>query len=95
MTDGSDIEFFGAHIKVRSAKLAALLNSTVTDDVVVVGKRALDLVSSEERDVDVNRALHSDDPAESLEDLKDDDDVVERLADHGPATSVTLRPLEP
>ena len=50
MTDGTDVEFFGAHIKVKNAKLAALLNSTLTDDVTVVGKRALDLVAAGERD---------------------------------------------
>ena len=50
MTDDAEVEFFGAHIKVKSARLAALLNSAVTDDVVVVGRRALDLVSPEQGD---------------------------------------------
>jgi len=50
MTDDAEAEFFGAHIKVKSSRLAALLNSAVTDDVVVVGKRALDLVSPEQGD---------------------------------------------
>jgi hypothetical protein len=50
MTDGGEVDFFGAHIKVKNAKLAALLNSTLSDDVVVVGKRALDVVSAEQRD---------------------------------------------
>jgi hypothetical protein len=49
MGDDAEIDFFGAHIKVRSAKLAALLNSAVTDDVGVVGKRAIDLVGVEPR----------------------------------------------
>jgi hypothetical protein len=57
MGSEGDVEFFGAHIKVKSAKLAALLNSVVTDDVVVVGKRALDLVSPEQRDEETNRAI--------------------------------------
>ena len=49
MGDDAEIDFFGAHIKVRSAKLAALLNSAVTDDVGVVGKRAIELVGAEPR----------------------------------------------
>jgi hypothetical protein len=57
MTDDAEVDFFGAHIKVKSAKLAALLNSAVTDDVVVVGKRALDLVSAEQRDEEMNFAI--------------------------------------
>ncbi len=57
MSSEGDVEFFGAHIKVKSAKLAALLNSVVTDDVVVVGKRALDLVSPEQRDEETNHAI--------------------------------------
>ena len=50
MGDDAEIDFFGAHIKVRSAKLAALLNSAVTDDVGVVGKRAIGLVGADPRD---------------------------------------------
>ncbi len=57
MADSSDVDFFGAHIKVKSPRLAALLNSAVTDDVVVVGKRALDLVSSDQREEDLNVVL--------------------------------------
>ena len=93
MTDGSDIDFFGAHIKVRSSRLAALLNSSVTEDVVVVGKRALDLVSPDDRELDVNLAL-DDDEADPLEDLDADDDVVERLATHHEPV-VKLRPVDP
>jgi hypothetical protein len=54
MTSDGEVEFFGAHIKVKSPRLAALLNSAVTDDVVVVGKRARDLVSADERDDEMN-----------------------------------------
>ncbi len=57
MTSDGEVEFFGVHIKVKNPRLAALLNSTVTDDVVVVGKRARDLVSAEERDDEMNHAL--------------------------------------
>ena len=92
MTDGSDIDFFGAHIKVKSARLAALLNSSVTEDVVVVGKRALDLVSSDERDLDVNLAL-DEAGAPALDDEAAIDDVFERLAAHDEPV-VTLRPVE-
>ena len=78
MTDGTDVEFFGAHIKVKNAKLAALLNSTLTDDVTVVGKRALDLVAAGERDDDVgdvfdgaderrDTAFEPDEPDQSLD----------------------------
>ncbi len=57
MSDDAEVDFFGAHIKVRSARLAALLNSAVTDDVVIVGKRARDLVSPDEREDEMNVAL--------------------------------------
>lgn len=57
MTGDGEVAFFGGHIKVRSARLAALLNSAVTDDVVVVGKRARDLLSAEERDDEMNHAM--------------------------------------
>ncbi len=57
MSDDAEVDFFGAHIKVRSARLAALLNSAVTDDVVIVGRRARDLVSPDEREDEMNMAL--------------------------------------
>jgi hypothetical protein len=57
MTSDGEVEFFGAHIKVKSPRLAALLNSAVTDDVVVVVKRARDLVSADERDDEMNHML--------------------------------------
>jgi hypothetical protein len=38
--DASDVEFFGIRIKVKDPRLAALLNSDVTDDVRVVVERA-------------------------------------------------------
>ncbi len=38
--EGSEVEFFGIRIKVKDPRLAALLNSDVTDDVVVIAKRA-------------------------------------------------------
>ena len=70
MGNDAEIDFFGAHIKVRSAKLAALLNSAVTDDVGVVGQRAFELVGVEprggnlrdedQRDEDLNVTLDGD-----------------------------------
>jgi hypothetical protein len=57
MSDGADVEFFGAHIKVKSAKLAALLNSALTDDVTVVGRRALGLVATGERGDELNYVI--------------------------------------
>ena len=35
-----EVNFFGITIKVRNSKLAAVLNSDVTEDVVVVARRA-------------------------------------------------------
>ena len=57
MSDDAEVDFFGVHIKVRSARLAALLNSAVTDDVVIVGRRARDLVLPDERDDEMNVTL--------------------------------------
>jgi hypothetical protein len=47
MGDDNDLEFFGVTIKCKSAHLAALLNSSVTEDVVVVGKRARDVFGAD------------------------------------------------
>lgn len=55
--EGAEVEFFGARIKVRSAHLAALLNSDLTEDVVVVGKRAVDLVAGDIEDVEPDVVL--------------------------------------
>jgi hypothetical protein len=38
--DCNELEFFGVKLKVRNAHLAALLNSDVTEDVQVIGRRA-------------------------------------------------------
>lgn len=45
----NDVEFFGVKLKVKSPHLAALLNSSVTDDVEVIGRRALDAIAGEAR----------------------------------------------
>ncbi len=44
------VEFFGVRLKVKDPRLAALLNSDVTDDVVVIGRRAIDLVTVDDDD---------------------------------------------
>jgi hypothetical protein len=75
MGSEGDVEFFGAHIQVKSAKLAALLNSVVTDDVVVVGKRALDLVSPEQRDEEMNYALGGVEAQPDRRFVADDSDI--------------------
>ncbi len=49
MRQTSDIDFFGVRLKVNNPRLAALLNSSVTDDVQVVGRRARDVVAPEVR----------------------------------------------
>lgn len=64
-TDGSDLEFFGVKLKVNNPRLAALLNSDVTEDVQVIGRRAREALSGAdddcaEREV-AERVLHADD----------------------------------
>ena len=43
MGEDANIEFFGCSIKCKSPRLAALLNSGVNEDVVVVGQRAAEV----------------------------------------------------
>ena len=40
--ESGELEFFGVKLKVRNPHLAALLNSSVNDDVQVIGRRARD-----------------------------------------------------
>ena len=40
---GGELEFFGVKLKVNNPRLAALLNSDVTEDVQVIGRRARDV----------------------------------------------------
>jgi hypothetical protein len=64
-SDGSELEFFGVKLKVRNPRLAALLNSDVTDDVQVIGRRAREAFGSDDEshaESDVSaRMLHADD----------------------------------
>jgi hypothetical protein len=48
--DGSgSVEFFGVKLKVNNPRLAALLNSSVSDDVQVIGQRARDAFAGDSR----------------------------------------------
>ena len=46
--DGGEIEFFGVKLKVNDPRLAALLNSDVTEDVQVIGRRAREAISRDD-----------------------------------------------
>ncbi len=48
-TDGGSLEFFGVQLTVKNAALAALLDSNVADDVQVVGRRAREAFTTEDR----------------------------------------------
>ena len=48
--DPSDIEFFGIKLKVRDPRLARLLNSDVSENVVVIGRRTVDLLARADED---------------------------------------------
>jgi len=43
------VEFFGVKLKVNNPRLAALLNSSVNDDVQVIGRRARDAFAGDSR----------------------------------------------
>jgi len=45
--ESGDVEFFGVKLKVRSPHLAALLNSSVNEDVQVIGRRARDAFAAD------------------------------------------------
>ena len=47
-----EVEFFGIKLKVNNDRLATLLNSSVNDNVVVVGRRTLDLLAKADEDDD-------------------------------------------
>jgi hypothetical protein len=63
--ESGELEFFGVKLKVRNPHLAALLNSSVNEDVQVIGRRARDAFGGAdderaEREVE-ERVLHADD----------------------------------
>jgi hypothetical protein len=47
-----DVEFFGVKLKVSNPRLAALLNSSVSEDVQVIGKRARDVFAVDPVEID-------------------------------------------
>lgn len=40
-----DVEFLGIKLKVANPRLATLLNSSVNENVVVIGRRTIDLLA--------------------------------------------------
>jgi energy-converting hydrogenase A subunit M len=70
VADDGELEFFGVKLKVNNPRLAALLNSDVTEEVQVIGRRAREALSGAdddrtEREVAerqvVERVQHADD----------------------------------
>jgi len=45
-----DVEFFGVKLKVKNERLATLLNSSVNENVVVIGRRTFDLLARADED---------------------------------------------
>jgi hypothetical protein len=45
-----DVEFFGVKLKVKNERLAALFNSSVNENVVVIGRRTFDLLARADED---------------------------------------------
>jgi hypothetical protein len=56
-----DVEFFGVKLKVNSPRLAALLNSDVTDEVSVVVRRARGTIAPDDADGAASARSGSDD----------------------------------
>lgn len=46
----SDVEFFGVKLKVANPRLVTLLNSSVNENVVVIGRRTVDLLARADED---------------------------------------------
>ena len=65
LQENGELEFFGVKLKVKNPRLAALLNSSVNEDVQVIGTRAREAFTGAdderaEHDVE-ERVLHADD----------------------------------
>jgi len=45
-----DLEFFGVKLKVKNPRLATLLNSSVNENVIVIGRRTVDLLARADED---------------------------------------------
>jgi hypothetical protein len=66
----NSVDFFGVKLKVNNPRLAALLNSSVTDDVQVIGVRARDAIAGDSRGESAGVRRAGDDEAD-LRDLED------------------------
>lgn len=74
-TGGDEIEFFGVKLRVNDPRLAALLDSDVTEDVQVVGRRAREALSRDDdarAQRDVEQRLRRDDEPVTIR-SKDDE----------------------
>ena len=72
------VELFGVKLKVNNPHLAALLNSSVNDDVQVIGRRARDAFAGDSRAAYENvhrRALSAD--GRTVRVIKDDEGLDE------------------
>jgi len=49
-TTEPDVEFFGVKLKVKNARLATLLDSSVNESVVVMGRGTVDLLARADGD---------------------------------------------
>ncbi len=49
-TQQGEVEFFGIKLKVNNPRLATLLNSSVNENVVVIGRRTVDLIARADED---------------------------------------------
>ncbi|MEI6449572.1 MAG: hypothetical protein WCP98_06420 [Actinomycetes bacterium] len=78
-SDGpGSVEFFGVKLKVNDPHLAALLNSSVNDDVRVIGRRAREVFAGDSRAAYENvhrRALGADESTDRV--VKDDEGLDE------------------
>ena len=57
-----DVEFFGVKLKVNNPHLAALLNSSITEDVQVIGRRARGALTADGRAEDEHAQPDARDP---------------------------------
>jgi hypothetical protein len=66
----SSVEFFGVKLKVNNPRLAALLNSSVNEDVQVIGLRARDAFAGDSRAEfeDAHRVPRDEDDLRATED---------------------------
>ena len=64
LQDNGELEFFGVKLKVKNPRLAALLNSSVNEDVQVIGRRAREAFAGDDPAAELEvaqRVLHADD----------------------------------